>query len=157
MLEAELSYDGVALRYDGTIPSSFGMDFIEIRLDPALQNRPLAVEVQGNGSVARFNVQVWKLAPGEAAPSTLPPQRERAPGDASPPDQVPQSALDHGVGGPRALTPQPETIAQNQANAHVYLIPQLDTTAYNRLALIITRLDADEATDPAGSYRITLE
>lgn len=36
-------------------------------------------------------------------------------------------------------------------------IPQVDTTAYDRLALIVTRLDSDETTDPLGSYSITLD
>jgi len=39
----------------------------------------------------------------------------------------------------------------------VYRIPSLDTTTSNRLAIIITRLDVDEMTDPVGDYRITIE
>jgi len=41
--------------------------------------------------------------------------------------------------------------------AHVYAIPSLDTTAYDRLPLIITRLDSEEMADPVGGYRVTLE
>jgi hypothetical protein len=37
------------------------------------------------------------------------------------------------------------------------VIPNADTTAYDRLALIITRLDADETDDAVGSYQVTLE
>ena len=48
-------------------------------------------------------------------------------------------------------------VPQAGGGAHVYTIPQLDTSAYDRLGLIITRLDADETGDPVGSYRITLE
>ena len=64
-----------------------------------------------------------------------------------------------GPGGskPRAVTPQPESVPQNRGSAHVYVIPHLDRTTTNRLALIITRLDPDETTDPAGNYRITLD
>jgi hypothetical protein len=39
----------------------------------------------------------------------------------------------------------------------VYTNPQLDTTTYDQLALIITRLDANETADPGGGYSITLE
>ena len=40
---------------------------------------------------------------------------------------------------------------------HVYTITQMDTTTVDRLALIITRLDADETTEPGGKYRITMD
>jgi hypothetical protein len=48
-------------------------------------------------------------------------------------------------------------VQQDGGGAHAYTIPQLDTSAYDRLALIITRLDADETADPLGSYRVTME
>jgi hypothetical protein len=124
-LEVKLNYYGAQLTYVGAIPTSFGMDFIEVGLDPAVHNRPLMVKIQGEGAVARFNVQIWQLASGA----------ER----------------------PWAVTPQPENVPQNMDGAHTYLIPHLDTTAYDRLALIITRLDSHESADPAGNYRITLE
>ena len=123
-LEAALLHDGSPLTYEGAIPSSFGMDFIEVALDPALQGRPLTLKFRGEGSVARFNVEVWLLGPG--------------------------------LEKPRAVTLQPETVPQNQDGAHVYMLPSLDITTYDRLALIITRLDPDEATDPTGRYSITL-
>ena len=100
------------------------MDFVKVQLDPALHGQPLTQRFHAEGPVARFNVQVWKLAPGDAKP--------------------------------RAVTPQPENLPQNQDGAHTYAIPSLDTTAYYRLALIITRLDQAESTDPAGHYHITL-
>ena len=37
-----------------------------------------------------------------------------------------------------------------------YTIPNVETSAYDRLALIITRLDLDESTDPVGAYKITI-
>jgi hypothetical protein len=124
-LEAELAYNGASLTYNGAIPSSFGMDFIEVKLDPTLHNQPLKIKLQGEGAVARYNVQVWQLASGATRPW--------------------------------AVTPQPETVPQDGDGAHVYTVPHLDTAGYQRLALIITRLDADETADPAGSYRIVLE
>jgi hypothetical protein len=124
-LEAELNYDTTRLTHSGAIPSSYGMDFIEIHLDPAVQDQPLTIRFQAEGVATRFNVQIWRLAGGEATP--------------------------------HAVTRQPEMILQYGGGAHVYTIPQVDTLAYNRLALIITRLDPDEMTDPAGEYHITLE
>jgi hypothetical protein len=124
-LEAELVYDGTPLTYSGAIPSSFGMDFIEVQLDPAVHNQPLTVKIQGEGAVARYNIQIWQLGSGATRPW--------------------------------AVKPQPQSVPQEGDGAHVYTIPRLDTTGYQRLALIITRLDADETADPVGSYRITVE
>jgi hypothetical protein len=123
-LEAELDYDGTSLAHGGSIPSSFGMDFLEVDPDLAVHNRPLVITFQGEGTVARFDVQIWKLSPGGARP--------------------------------RAITLHPEIIPQNSGKAHVYVIPHLDITTYNRLAIIITRLDADETADPVGEYTILL-
>ena len=123
-LEAALDYDGAPVIYDGAIPASFGMDFVEVRLDSEVHNRAFTVMFEAEGSVSRFSVEIWKLGPGGAKP--------------------------------RAVTPQPETMPQNQGGAHVYVIPAVDTTTYDRLALIITRLDPDESTDLVGEYDITL-
>jgi hypothetical protein len=121
------SKDGTSNVYTGTIPSSYGMDFVDVHLDGALHGRPLAIAFQARGDVARFNVQIWKIEKGQVRP--------------------------------RALTPQPEEIQQQgDSNApHMYVIPQLDMTAYDRLGLIITRLDPGEAADPIGGYTITLQ
>jgi hypothetical protein len=124
-LAAKLAYDGVTLAHAGTIPTSYGMDFVEVRLDPALQSQPLQISFQGKGTVARFNVQVWKVRSG--------PRK------------------------PRAVTEQPAVMAPSSDGARVYSIANLDTETYDRLVLIITRLDADEARDPAGDYAIVLD
>lgn len=101
------------------------MDFVEVSLYPVVHNQPVVVTFQGEGAVAQFNVQIWKVGPGGRKP--------------------------------RAVTPHPETIPQNRGGAHVYVIPHVDRTTYDRLALIITRLDPHETTDPAGNYNITLD
>jgi hypothetical protein len=124
-LEADLIYDGAPLTYAGAVPTSFGMDFIELSLDPSVQGQPLTVRFQGDGEVARFSVQVWQLGSGEKKP--------------------------------RALTPQPETVAKNQGAAHAYVIPPLDAMTCDRLALIITRLDPDETADGVGAYSFTVD
>lgn len=43
------------------------------------------------------------------------------------------------------------------SSAHAYVIPRLDTEMCDRLVLIITRLDPDEATDGVGAYSITVD
>lgn len=58
---------------------------------------------------------------------------------------------------PRAVTEQPAVMAQTADGAQVYTIPSLDTGSYDRLALIITRLDPHETTDPIGDYHLSLE
>jgi hypothetical protein len=122
-VEAKLNYAGSPLTYDGSIPASFGQDFVEVSLSPVVHNQPTAVTFQGEGAAAQFNVQIWKLRSGAK---------------------------------PQAVTSHPETIPQDRGDAHVYVIPRVDTTTYDRLALIITRLDSDETSDPAGNYHITL-
>ena len=124
-LEAEIGYNGSLLTYDAAIPASFGMDFVEVRLGSTARDQPILISFQGEGAVARFNVQVWKLEGGSITR--------------------------------RAITPHPEIAPQDQNGAQLYVVSDPSTTVYNKLAIIITRLDADETTDPAGNYRITLE
>jgi hypothetical protein len=38
----------------------------------------------------------------------------------------------------------------------VYVVPEIDTAEYNRLGLIITRVDASESSDPVGAYTLVL-
>ena len=123
-LEAKLNYTGSPISYDGAIPTSYGMDFIEVTLNPFLQDQPVAVTFRGGGAVARFNVQIWKLGPGPK---------------------------------PHAITLYPEIVPQNQGDDHVYVIPQLDTTTYDRLAIIVTRIDGEESSDPAGAYAVVVQ
>jgi hypothetical protein len=82
------------------------------------------VRFEGQGTTARFNVQIWLLGPGYARP--------------------------------RAVTPQPETVARNGDGAHVYSLPE-GAAQFNRLALIITRVDPNEGADPVGEYHLSVE
>jgi hypothetical protein len=58
------------------------------------------------------------------------------------------------------LVPQdtaPESVEQGSRDgAFVYVLPQIDTAQYQRLALIITRVDADEELDRVGAYTSVL-
>jgi hypothetical protein len=58
---------------------------------------------------------------------------------------------------PHAVTPIPDVVSQNREGTVVYFIPRVERTQVDRLALIITRLDADETKDPLGRYNITLD
>ena len=124
-LEAKPYYSGSRLTHAGAIPASYGMEFVEVSLYPTVNDQPLVVTFEGQGTAAQFDVQIWKLGSREAKPS--------------------------------AITVTPEAIPQNDGAAHVYVIPHVDTTTYNRLALIITRIDAEESTDPVGAYTIVLQ
>jgi hypothetical protein len=79
--EAERDFDGSQLTFSGSIPSSYGMDFIEVNLNDVSSGRALSVEFEGSGDVARFNVQVWGLRLGEARLRAVTPK----------PDIVPQN------------------------------------------------------------------
>jgi hypothetical protein len=58
---------------------------------------------------------------------------------------------------PRALMPQPEPMLAGKEGLYSSTIPRLDPATSDRLALIITRLDADEGADATGSYTIILD
>jgi hypothetical protein len=117
--------------YPSGIKSSFGIDFVDIELDPSAQGQSLTIEFYGapEGS-AEFGVEIWRLVDPEA------------------------------LGGsskrPAAVGP-PEQLVGTTAEGHLlYAIPEIDTGRVNRLGLIITRLDSEEKLDPVGEYTIVL-
>jgi hypothetical protein len=126
-----ITYDAAGQLYPPGIRSSFGMDFVDVILDATVDGQPLTLEFYGApGSAAEFNVQLWKLADS---------------GGGARPRRV----------GPDITTA--ETLTRVNSDGHlIFVIPEIDTTAYNRLGLVITRLDAKEALDPVGEYTIVL-
>jgi hypothetical protein len=135
-LAAELHYDGKDQRYDGSVAASYGTDLIEVYLDPSLRGQRVTVTLESTG--ARFALQVWEVNGNQA-------DREAARLGAKLGD----------VGGrPRALTAQPTNVQAGRDGSHRFTISQVDPARCDRLALIITRLDAGEHLDPVGSYRI---
>jgi hypothetical protein len=117
--------------YPVGIRSSFGMDFVDVILDSAVDGQALRIELHGaEGATAEFDVQLLKMIdPG---------------GDARP-------------RCPAGQTSAPETLMQVDADGSLsYVIPAVDTGAYNRLGLIITRVDDKESVDPVGAYTIVL-
>ncbi len=133
-----ITYTGTTITYDGTdqlyppgIRSSFGMDFVDVILDPVVDGQPLALEFYGApGAAAEFNVQMWKLI---ASAEHARPRRVGA-----------------DITGTETLT------RANPDGRLFYVIAEIDTGEYNRLGLIITRVDAEEDSDPIGEYTIVL-
>ncbi|MBN1937525.1 MAG: hypothetical protein JW934_22900 [Anaerolineae bacterium] len=130
--EAALSHRAGTSTYDGAIPASFGTDLIDIFISPDLADAPLAITFRSAG--ARFGVQVWRLY-SEGEPRN--PSR--------------------GKTGVWAFTPQPEKLFGDCSAECYYLIPRLDLTQYDRLALIVVRLDPDEKADPESAYSLIVE
>jgi hypothetical protein len=122
-LEAELYHDGFVSTYHGTLPTSFGMDFVEVRLGRALDGQPLRITLQSEG--ATFGIQLWKLRDGKTKP--------------------------------HAITQKPELMEETSGGLYSLTIPYVDTAQYDRLALIVVRLDPGERLDPAGDYYLTLD
>jgi hypothetical protein len=133
-----LTYTGTPITYDAGhqafptgISSSYGMDFVDVILDPSVNGQSITLEFYGvPGAAAEFNVQLWKLMDAEGGT-----QRQ-------------------------SITPYTvtaEVLTEMSADGHqIYVIPEIATTEYNRLGLIITRVDANEDSDPIGEYTIAL-
>ena len=124
-LEDMIDFDGDRQIFEGAIPVSYGMDFLEVRLDPGLRGRSLRLEFLGAGEISQFGVQVWQIGPG--------------------------------VMKPRAITARPEVVAQTPDGTHVYVLARVDTMVFDRLAVIIVRLDPDEMGNPEGTYGMVLD
>jgi hypothetical protein len=126
-----LTYTGASHYYEAGIESSFGMDFVELELDPTADGQALTLEFYGApGADAEFNVQLWKLMDpgGDKRGQRIPTQL--------------------------AVT---DILSATSPEGHLtYVIPAIDTTEYNTVGLIITRLDAKEHLDPSGEYTLVL-
>jgi hypothetical protein len=126
-----ITYAGARQEHRGGIAGSFGIDLIEVALDPAADGQSLVLEFYGAPSGdARFDLQLLPL-------------------------------LDSGPGGkPRPIPAgraAMELLSKSDPDGRqVYIIRAIDTALYNRLGLIITRLDARETLDPLGEYTILL-
>jgi hypothetical protein len=122
----KISLSAVDQRAPAGVKSSFGLDLVDVILEPAVDRKTLTLDFHGAaGAAATFNVQLWQMGPGARQP--------------------------------RPITAEPETTSANTDGKYSYTIANVNTAAVNRLALIITRLDPHESTDPVGAYTITLE
>jgi hypothetical protein len=129
-----ITYAGIDQEYSDGIRSSFGIDFVDVVLDPAADGQPLTIEFRpAPGGDAQFNVQLWQL--------------------------IDVGGGEGGTGLQRVptQTTTPEVLTGTNADGHLsYVIPAIDASTYNRLGLIITRFDANEGSDPIGEYSIVL-
>jgi len=133
-----ISYSGTMITYaqgdqpdPAGIPSSFGIDLVDVALNPSLNGRPLVIEFHGaTGAVSDFMVQVLYLMDGK---------------DGSKPRLVAAQSIPPAV-------PTPE----NPDTHTSLIIPKVNMTEYDRLGLVITRIDAKESLDPSGAYTIAL-
>lgn len=107
------------------IPSSYGIDLVEVVLEGAAHGQPLTVELHGSpAGSAEFRLEVW---PVTAAGRQL---------------------------LPAAMAP--EAAVRRPDGSLSFSLPELDLGRYNRLGLIITRVDGGERLDPVGSYTLVL-
>ena len=117
--------------YPAGIPSSFGIDLVDVALDPSLDGQPLVIEFYGAaGTESEFTVQVWYLMDLK---------------DGAQPRPVATQAV-----------PSAVRTKANQDGHTSLVISQIDTAKYDRLGLVITRIDANESLDPSGRYTVTL-
>jgi hypothetical protein len=110
--------------YADRVESSYGMDFIEIGLNENEQAVPLKIEFSAQGQDSRFAVQLWKLRKADGEP--VPPTPLAAP--------VPTQA-ESGV-------------------SLAYELDGVEAAQLERLALVITRLDALDKATLEGSYTL---
>ena len=133
-----ITYTGTASTYSDTdqifpagINSSFGMDFVDVELDPTTDGQSLTVEFYSDQwTEAEFDVQIWTLIDS-----------------------------DSGISRPRvtSITATEKILARGTPDGQlVYVIPEIDLTNSNRLGMVITRIDAKEGSDPIGAYSIVL-
>jgi hypothetical protein len=135
---SEISYNGettsintIAQPQPTGIPSSFGMDFVELVLSPELNGQQLTIEFYDNPAAAsEFNVQILLLKGIQAS------------------------------GKSKRINPQTISLAEaassNGDESLVYTIPGIETSEYDRIGLIINRLDNQESADPIGAYNIVI-
>jgi hypothetical protein len=109
----------------------FEVRLIEVLLAPTAEGKPLTLEFHAPAAAgARFDVQIVHMMG----------RYERA---------RPRHML---------VTPAPTEVCTGdpQEGAWACAIPEIRTTAYDRLALIVTRLDGGERSGLTGEYTLTL-
>jgi hypothetical protein len=120
----QIAYTGVEQPHTAGIPSSFGMDFLEIDLAGSNGGQALTLEVYGEPeAAAEFRVQVWALG---------------------------------GEGGQSVPVGETVTLSSNAQGHWLYTFQALDTGIIRRLAVILTRVDAQEHVDPVGAYTVAV-
>jgi hypothetical protein len=118
--------------YPRGIRSSFGIDFVDVDLDPSSSGQPLTIEfyAEPEGD-AEFGLEIWELM------------------DSGIPTRGQTGLLQ--IAGPAYLA---GGVKHGQL---LYAASEIDTDKTNRLGLIITRLDSEEDSDPVGAYSLILQ
>ena len=130
-LVSEFKYGNPSEVYEGEINSSFGIDFVEVRLDGFESVRELQIDISGmQGGEAEFNVQVWKLITNGKD------------------DETKQKLIS-------AYNPE-HFLVTKDSDISSLVISADELENYDRLGFVITRLDMDEIQDPVGGYTINL-
>ena len=126
-----IAYTGANLQVPRSIRNSYGTGFMNVILGEKAQGQSLVIEVASSrDGRSRFDVQVWRLI-------DLGPERRPRP--------IPEQA--HG----------PEVLGTVSPGGHVtYVIRAIDVAEFDRIGLIITRVDPHEESDPLGEYTIRL-
>jgi hypothetical protein len=122
----EIIYSGETQRHFGEIGTSFGIDFVEVILNPIADGQPLSLVISADqADGAELHVLALSLVEGKDG-RLQPLSQEIAPG----------------------------TVLADQNGHRCLSLREIDTEAFNRLGLVITRVDSDERADSLGAYAI---
>ena len=127
-----VDYENAGLRHAGGIASSFGISFVEVLLDPAAKDQPLAVEVQrASGSSAEFTAEIWQLT----YDTPMPTPHHRA------------------TAGTQVVAAE----ADDDGTLLLQATDAVDVGEHGGLGVIITRVDSHEDIDPVGAYTLRVQ
>ena len=117
------------MQVEGAIPSSYGIDLIELALDPSLKGETLKLEFDSLAEPQlEFHVELWKTIADQ---------------DNNEPEYV------------YSIIEKPVSVATENGSL-VVEIPTASSVDFNGLGLIITRIDPHEKTESTGAYSIKL-
>src|SRR5215212_2626961 len=118
---------GSTTQIKGSISSSFGIDLIELKLDPSVEGKTLKLIFKNTSdSENEFNVQLWKV-------KTLQSESD------------PQSYS--------AQTGEPTSVRMKNGSLTIE-VDKLSLSEFNDLGLIITRMDPRKNIETSGEYHI---
>jgi hypothetical protein len=124
----EVVFDSKGTMVSGRIPSSYGMDFIELHGSGGDETQSITVEFQNHSDAAEFDVQLLWI-----------------------------DELEDGlVPGEKKMPVVQRLSIENAEGQNTYKFAVEETEAGEHLALIITRIDGDEIFDPVGEYSVSL-
>jgi hypothetical protein len=118
--------------YPAGIRSSFGMDFIELKLRPEVTGQPLTIEVlPAPQTGAEYSVQIVRM----------------------------HTLGNGGIASHKIVQVMPtESLVEGLTGAPLHFhIPAIDLDTYNQIGVIITRVDARENLDPVGAYTLVVK